>query len=178
MGGRVAMTDTEAWEVLAAAREVRLAGIVKERPILRTLHPAVHDGALWFHSSPAGETAELVGGRVVACAERIWARIPSWMRDPLRACPATTYYTSVQVEGVLEEVDDPRLRAAALQVMMEHLQPEGRHVPITADDPLYRGPLRGLSIARLVPDRISASGRSSRGSGAAVTRTISRRSRK
>ncbi len=156
MGGRVAMTDAEAWEILAAAREVKVAGVAGGRPILRTLHPVVHDGALWFHASPAGETAGLVGGPVVACAERIWARIPSWMRDPQRACPATTYYTSVQVEGVLEAVTDPHARAAALQAMMEHLQPEGRHVPITADDPLYKGPVRGLAVAKLVPIRISA----------------------
>lgn len=133
-----------------------MAGTSGGRPILRTLHPVVHDGALWFHSSPSGDTATLVGQPVVVCAERIWARVPSWMRDPKRACPATTYYTSVQVEGVLEAVADPRARAAALQAMMEHLQPEGGHVPITANDPLYRGPVRGLSIARLVPERISA----------------------
>jgi len=156
MGGRVTMSDAEAWRILAATREVRVAGIVRDRPVLRTLHPAIHESALWFHASPDGETAELVGGRIVACAERIWARIPSWMRDAQRACPATTWYTSVQVEGVLEPVSDPAARAAALQAMMERLQPEGRHVPITADHPLYRGPVRGLAIARLVPDRISA----------------------
>ena len=76
------------------------------------------------------------------------------MRDSRRACPATTYYTSVQLEGVLEPVADPHARAAALQALMEKMQPEGRHVPITAGDPLYKGPVAKLAICRLVPERM------------------------
>jgi GNAT superfamily N-acetyltransferase/nitroimidazol reductase NimA-like FMN-containing flavoprotein (pyridoxamine 5'-phosphate oxidase superfamily) len=148
------MAEAEAWDFLGRAPEVRVAGMVDGHPVLRTMHAVAHDGALWFHASPAGETATLAGTRVVVAAETIVARIPSWMRDQVRACPATTYYASVQVEGVLAPVDAPAARAAALQALMEKMQPEGRHVPITAHDPLYRGPVAKLAICRLVPERM------------------------
>jgi GNAT superfamily N-acetyltransferase len=82
-------------------------------------------------------------------AHEVVARIPSWMRDPARACPTTTYYRSVIARGSLRSVEDPEARAAALQRMMEERQPEGRHVPISAADPLYAAAVRGLGVWRV-----------------------------
>jgi GNAT superfamily N-acetyltransferase/nitroimidazol reductase NimA-like FMN-containing flavoprotein (pyridoxamine 5'-phosphate oxidase superfamily) len=120
------------------------------------MHAVVHDGALWLHGSPENTLADLAGTRVVAEAEEIVARIPSWMRDPQKACPATTYYRSAWVHGTLVPVDDARAKAAMLQHLMEVQQPEGRHLPIDADHPLYRAPVRGLGVWRIDPDSVSA----------------------
>jgi len=60
----------------------------------------------------------------------------------------------VQEHGVLEAEESPEERAAVLQRLMEKLQPEGGHLPIAADDPVYGQELKALLIFRLRPERI------------------------
>ena len=95
-----------------------------------------------------------------AVAEELVAHLPSWMSDPVRACPATTLFRSVQVHGTLLAVEDLALKARALEALMQRWQPEGRYHPIDAADPLYRGELEGL-IARL-ERRLAAAGQMSK----------------
>src|SRR4051812_10447077 len=69
-------------------------------PILRVVHGVVDGDALYFHGAPAGEKMEALGREAVISVEEVVAEIPSWFADPERACPATTYYESVQLHGV------------------------------------------------------------------------------
>ena len=130
------------------------------KPHILVVHPVVvPDGAggelVAFHGAPAGQKMEGLGRQAVASAHETIAEIPSWFLDPERACPATTYYVSVQVEGVLEEVTEPALKARVLQALMEKFQPEGRHVPVTADDPRYAKAVRGLLVAAIRIDALT-----------------------
>ncbi|HSO39436.1 MAG TPA: pyridoxamine 5'-phosphate oxidase family protein, partial [Labilithrix sp.] len=101
-------SEEEGRALLARARAVQLAMVTEAgAPLLRTFDAVVDDGFLAFHGAPAGEKMEGVGRPVVAGASETVASIPSYFVDPERACPATTYYVSVQAEGVLEQVDDP-----------------------------------------------------------------------
>ncbi|MBE7449512.1 MAG: GNAT family N-acetyltransferase [Kofleriaceae bacterium] len=124
-------------------------------PLLRTLHGVIVDGWLAFHSAPRGEKTAVVGRPAVAMAEELVATVPSTFFDPEKACPATTYYRSAQVHGTVEELVDPAARARALQALMEKLQPEGGHVPITAAHPHYRAAVRGLLVAGLRLERVA-----------------------
>lgn len=143
-----AMTAGQARQFLTEAAVFRLAGIGNDgQPVLKTLHGVVVGDWLCFHSSPKGEKTSLLGQPVVACAEEGLARIPSYFLDPERACPATTLFRSVQVHGLLTELTDPEVKAAALQALMQKLQPEGWHVDITAKNPLYAAQVRGLLVA-------------------------------
>ncbi len=72
--------------------------------------------------------------------------IPSYFTDPEKACPATTFFRSVQVHGTLERIDDPYVKADALQRIMQRYQPEGGHVPIHFDTPLYQNAVRGVLV--------------------------------
>jgi len=81
--------------------------------------------------------------------------VPSTFFDREKACPATTYYRSVQVHGVIEEITDPPQKARVLQALMEKLQPEGGFVPITADHPHYKGPVNGLLVAGVRLEQIT-----------------------
>lgn len=117
------------------------------RPLLRAVHPVLDGDLLAFHGAPAGEKMEGIGRPAVVAAHEVVAEIPSWFLDPERACPATTYYVSAQIEGALELVDDPVVKARVLQALMTKYQPEGRHVPVTAGDPLYAKAVRGLLVA-------------------------------
>lgn len=149
------MAPTAAVELLAAAPVVHLAA-TNERgePVLRTLHAVVLGGAIYFHGAPVGEKAEAIGRAAVIAAEEVVATIPSHVFDPERACPATTYYRSAQAHGVLEGVEDVGVKARVLQALMEKHQPDGGYRPITADDPLYRGAVRGIGVVRMGLGRV------------------------
>ncbi len=150
-----AMSRAHALEFLAAQPIVRLAGVTRDgEPVLRTLNAVVHDGWLAFHSSPKGEKTDLLGTKVVACADETVVTMPSTFLDPERACSATALYRSVQVHGVLAAIEDPHAKAAVLQALMEHLQPEGGHVPVDAQHPHYRAAVKGVLIAGIRLDRV------------------------
>jgi GNAT superfamily N-acetyltransferase/nitroimidazol reductase NimA-like FMN-containing flavoprotein (pyridoxamine 5'-phosphate oxidase superfamily) len=114
--------------------------------VLRTLNAAVTDDWLLFHGSLAGEKAQCIGRAAVVQAEQVVATIPSYFTDPEKACPATTFFRSVQVHGTLERIDDPHVKADALQRIMQRYQPEGGHVPISFDTPMYQNAVRGVLV--------------------------------
>ncbi len=153
------MPDADALALLARVPVVHLATTAPDgRPILRAVHGVVVDGALVFHGAPAGEKMEGLGRPAVVSAEEVVAEIPSWFLDAERACPATTYYRSVQIHGVLEQVVETRDKAAALAALMAKYQPEGGHAPIDVAHPdyerLYRKEVDGLLVARVRPERV------------------------
>ncbi len=149
------MKEAEAISFLADARltHVALVGPSGE-PILRTYNAVWALGAVAFHAAPAGEKMEGLGRPAVASVEEVVASIPSYFLDPERACPATTLYRSVQVHGVLEEVTDVAEKARVLSAIMAKYQPEGGHVPISAEHPLYAKVVAGLLVARIVPRQL------------------------
>lgn len=150
-----AMSAADAHAFLAAQPAFHLASTTPDgAPVLRTLHGVIVDGWLAFHSAPKGEKTSVLGRPAVASCEDTVAVVPSTFFDPVRACPATTYYRSVQVHGTVEAIDDPPLKARALQALMDKLQPPGGYVPITHDDPLYRAAVNGLLVAGLRLDRV------------------------
>ena len=116
-------------------------------PVLRTVNAVVDEDMIAFHGAPAGEKLATLGRPVVIGAEDHVAQIPSYFMDPERACPATTYFRSVQVHGLLQRIDDPVRKARILSRLMAKHQPEGRHVPITADHPLYQKELAAILVA-------------------------------
>jgi nitroimidazol reductase NimA-like FMN-containing flavoprotein (pyridoxamine 5'-phosphate oxidase superfamily)/GNAT superfamily N-acetyltransferase len=142
-----AMSEAQARQFLQQAEVLHLALTRPDgAPVLRTLNAAVTDDWLLFHGSLAGEKAQCIGRPAVVQAEQIVATIPSYFTDPEKACPATTFFRSVQVHGMLERIDDPHVKADALQRIMQRYQPEGGHVPIHFDTPLYQNAVRGVLV--------------------------------
>lgn len=144
----------EAMALLEQVPAVHVAGVGPEGPVLRTLHHALSDGLIVFHGADRGGKLDLIG-EVVLQGEVALARIPSWMTDPERACPATTWFRSVQVRGTCARLEDPGARARALQALMERLQPEGGYVPITAEDPRYARTVASLAILAVTPREVT-----------------------
>ena len=141
------MPQAQALAFLKQAEAVHLAFTRPDgAPVLRTLNAAVTDDWLLFHGAPNGEKAQCVGRAAVAQAEQIVATIPSYFTDPEKACPATTFFRSVQVHGILERIEDPYVKADALQLIMQRYQPEGGHAPIHFDTPLYQNAVRGVLV--------------------------------
>ena len=140
--------QAEGVELLAAAPYVHIATTTDDgAPVLRTVNAVVDDDMVAFHGAPAGEKLATVGRAAVIAAEEHVAQIPSYFMDPERACPATTFYRSVQVHGAIERIDDPVRKARILGRLMAKHQPEGRHVPISADHPLYQKELAAIFVA-------------------------------
>ncbi len=140
-------TQADAVALFERVPFVHLAGVGPGgRPILRTLHAVVVGESLVFHAATVGEKRTLVGTPVVVTAEELVANIPSHAFDPIRACPATTYYRAAEVHGTLEDIEDLEFKAVAMQALMQRFQPEGGHAPIDANSDLYRAALRGISI--------------------------------
>ena len=141
------MTQAQALGFLREAAVLHLAFTRPDgSPVLRTLNAVVTDDRLFFHGAPAGEKARCIGRPIVVQAEEIVATVPSYFSDPEKACPATTFFRSVQVHGTLERIEDPSVKADALQRLMQRYQPEGGHVPISFDTPLYQNAVRGVLV--------------------------------
>lgn len=133
--------------LLKRAEVIHLAGVLDDGvPVLRPLHGAWVGDRLFFHGSPHGEKLGLVGRPVQLGAHEILAEVPSYATDPARACPATTWFLSAMGRGVVREVHEPGLKAAALEALMRRFQPEGGYTPITADDPLYARAVASIGI--------------------------------
>jgi GNAT superfamily N-acetyltransferase/nitroimidazol reductase NimA-like FMN-containing flavoprotein (pyridoxamine 5'-phosphate oxidase superfamily) len=126
------------YEILAQAEVVYLAAHTTSGAlVLRALNAVVVDDWLLFHSSHAGEKTELLGEALVS-AHRVIAEIPSYFVDPELACPATTYYESVEARGQLVLVQDPTLKDAMLMALMRKYQPEGGFRKIDSSTELYK----------------------------------------
>ncbi|RYZ07718.1 MAG: GNAT family N-acetyltransferase [Myxococcales bacterium] len=142
-----AMTRAAALKFLRESEVLHLALTRPDgSPVLRSLNAAVSDDWLFVHGSPSGEKAQCVGRPAVVQAEEIIATIPSYFTDPEKACPATTFFRSVQVHGTLERITDPHVKAEALQLIMQRYQPEGGHAPISFDSPIYQNAIRGILV--------------------------------
>ncbi len=105
-----------------------------------------------FHGALAGEKYELMRARPRAGFTMVkeYSFIPSYWSAPDHACPATHFFKSVEIDGVAEVVEDPSLKARALQALMLKMQPEGGHVPIDHELPMYRGSLARVGVFRVV----------------------------
>jgi nitroimidazol reductase NimA-like FMN-containing flavoprotein (pyridoxamine 5'-phosphate oxidase superfamily)/GNAT superfamily N-acetyltransferase len=147
---------TSAWELLQSAQVVHLASTTPEGyPVLRVLNARVLDGWVLFHGAHVGEKAWCLDRPAVVSVHDAVASVPSYFIDETLACPATTYYRSVQAHGTLKDICDPSHKARALQAFMEHQQPEGGHLPIDASDPNYAKSLRSVRVFGLEVERIT-----------------------
>jgi nitroimidazol reductase NimA-like FMN-containing flavoprotein (pyridoxamine 5'-phosphate oxidase superfamily)/predicted N-acetyltransferase YhbS len=142
-----ANTRDNALNFLSQAQVVRLCTTTPEgAPVMRTLNAVIDGEHLLFHGAKAGEKALCIGRAAVASADETIATIPSYFLDPERACPATTFFESVQVHGTLERIDDPEKKARMLSSLMEKYQPEGGYRPIEARSETYQGAVRGVLV--------------------------------
>lgn len=142
-----ASSEDDAWDLLRNARAYQLAFCAPDgRPILRTMDGVVVGDWLLFHGAFAGEKTEGFGSACVASAYEVVALIPSHFVDPVKACPATTYYRSVQVKGQLCDVTDETLKRNMLQGLMEKSQPEGGYVSLFEPGELYKKDLRATRV--------------------------------
>ncbi|MBB3113657.1 hypothetical protein FHS18_005770 [Paenibacillus phyllosphaerae] len=120
-------------------------------PAITPLNFAYVNQAIYFHGSRVGEKMRSIREQrsVTFAVAKEFAVIPSYFSDPLLACPATSYFKSVRIDGQAVVVDDPNEKALALEGLMQKLQPEGGYKTIDANDPDYVSRLKGVAVVRI-----------------------------
>lgn len=139
-----------ALEVLDSARIGHLAGLDDlGLPVVLPFNFVRVGEQVVMHGSPRGFLAKRIGQQVRFLAYDRVTWIPSTWRHPELACPATTFYRSVLLTGLLGETTELEQKGRFLQKFMERYQPEGGYRPIEAEHPLYKGPLSALTVLHL-----------------------------
>lgn len=117
-----------------------------------------HAGAVYFHGSKIGEKMSGLAQdpRAEFVVYEAHAFIPSYFSDPVMACPATIYFRSARLRGIVDQVEDAAEKAEALGALMKNMQPEGGHAPIDPRNPKYASQLKGVAVLRLDPESVSA----------------------
>jgi nitroimidazol reductase NimA-like FMN-containing flavoprotein (pyridoxamine 5'-phosphate oxidase superfamily) len=120
-------------------------------PGLVALNFARIEDTIYFRGAPDGEKMRSLqrDPRVTFMVADGFSLVPSYFRDPERACPATQYYKAVVVHGSARIVNAREEKASALQAIMEKLQPEGGYRPITASDRFYRKSIDTTAVVAL-----------------------------
>jgi nitroimidazol reductase NimA-like FMN-containing flavoprotein (pyridoxamine 5'-phosphate oxidase superfamily)/N-acetylglutamate synthase-like GNAT family acetyltransferase len=148
---RAEFADSEratAWEVLDEARYAQVATVAPDgTPEVRPLNYARVEETLYLHCAEKGSLAARGATLAVLSAVDTAVWLPSYWRHPEMACPATTWYRSVQVRGRLRPVVEVEEKAVALAAFLRRYQPEGGHLPL--DEARYVAPLRALCVLAL-----------------------------
>lgn len=152
------MRNTKLQMTAAAAHrflgQVPTLTIATDEPMQRVIHPVLLGDILYFHGGSTGEKQQMLNRDAVGSAFEVMAEIPSWFIDPERACPATTFYRSVQIWGHLTDVEDLDIKTQVMAALMARFQPEGRYAPIDPDDRRYRKALTTLSVTQMSLERV------------------------
>ena len=150
-----ALTAAESHQLLTQSLWANVAMLNEHgQPQLKTMHVVWLDGVAYMHGSPKGERARSPEGAVQLQVEDVVASIPSYFTHPERACPATTFYRSVQVRGHLARVHDVERKAQVLGALMTHNQPEGGYRPIDHADRMYKNAIEQLDVLSITPTEV------------------------
>lgn len=139
-------------ELVRSSRLARLVTVGDDGMPHLGLFPFAHDDAgfeLHLHRSDEQIADLRRRPRCVLEVDEVLGTIPSHWIDPDNAVFATAYHKTAVFECAATLHDDPDAIAAQQARLMQRYQPEARHRPLRADDPMYTGMLRLLVGARL-----------------------------
>jgi nitroimidazol reductase NimA-like FMN-containing flavoprotein (pyridoxamine 5'-phosphate oxidase superfamily) len=126
-----------------------------DKPYSLPINFARIDKLLYFHGSKKGRKIDILLHNSFASfsALKAYSLIDSDFssRDGL-ACPATQFFKSIIIDGVIEFVDDYDEKVSALSALMSKLQPKGGYKPL--NDELYKKRIDATTIYKLIPDEI------------------------
>ena len=161
MPQRFDLTDNEVLvaNTLLTDTEVGILSVVTTEGYPRAIpvNFVAHDFDIYIHGAGSGEKYDLLSkSPQVSFAVYIpYSMILSEWRSPKYACGATQYYMSLNMYGRGEVVDDIKLKADALQWLMEKHEPNAEFVPIKQDEPIYRDVLKKTQIFKVTPEQMT-----------------------
>lgn len=127
-------------------------------PVVLPVNFVCLGGDVVFHGSPDGGKMRALArdDRVTFTVAAAYSLIPSHFGGPSDACGASQYFVSVVIRGRARVVEDAVEKGAALNALMEKLQPEGGYRRISAEDPGYRASLDETAAVRIAVESMSA----------------------
>ncbi|MEC4272022.1 pyridoxamine 5'-phosphate oxidase family protein [Adlercreutzia sp. R25] len=137
------------WDVLKTCPFAVLSMIGEDGgPYAIPVSPAVHDGAIYFHSAKHGEKSKLLRANPAVCLTAV--------RDvvPLPEEYATEY-ASAAVRGTVAEVTDEAEQIAGLRAIVEHYAPSNLDYFSTA----IAEELKRTLVWKIVPEKLTAKAR-------------------
>jgi len=69
------------------------------------------------------------------------------------ACPATQFFKSVSIEGIIEMVESREEKVVMFEALMTKLQPKGGYKPF--DEEIYDKALKATAVYKLLPSTVS-----------------------
>ncbi|MBL3519024.1 pyridoxamine 5'-phosphate oxidase family protein [Arcobacter lanthieri] len=144
-------------EVLEACEYGTLSLINNGKPYCIALNFVYFQGSIYFHGSNEGKKIDTIkenpnGSFLVV---QPYSTIPSYFFDTVAACPATQFFASVLLEGMLSFVDNGDEKAKVLNALMKKLQKDGGYEEIAYDKAMYTKMLDKVTVIRLKPQNIS-----------------------
>lgn len=130
-----------------------LSLIADGKPYGVALNFVWHDGKVCFHGAKEGRKVEAISQHSTASflAVESLSLIPSYFSDTKSACPATHYFASVHIEGVISMIEDATKKSEILGALMRKLQPDGGYQVITPENPIYTKMLDKTGVFVLDP---------------------------
>ena len=110
-------------------------------------------GKIYFHSALSGKKVKSLklNPKVHFSLVEPLSLIPSFFTDVTKSCNATQFFLSLNLEGVICFVEDPKVKIEVLTKMMQNLQKERYYPEITEKQ------VKALTLMELDPqDQITA----------------------
>lgn len=116
-----------------------------------------HGGAVCFHGAKEGRKAGAIARNPKASFSVVkpYSLIPSYFSNTRVACPATQFFASAHIAGIVEVVEDADEKCAILTAIMQKLQPDGGYEAIDATNPIYTKMIAQTAVWKLVPSYTS-----------------------
>jgi len=144
-------------EMLDSAEYGTLAICVEDKPYSLPINFVEIDGNIYFHGAKRGRKIDIlrknqfVSFSVVEPLSMIDSNFSS--KDGL-ACPATQFFKSIIIDGVIEFIEKYDEKVNMLSTMMKKLQKEGGYRPLSEE--VYKKAINATLIYKLVPNQIKA----------------------
>jgi len=144
-------------ETLDKAEYGTLAICVEDKPYSLPINFVEIDGNIYFHGAKRGRKIDILRKNkfasfsVVEPLSMIDSNFSS--KDGL-ACPATQFFKSIIIDGVIEFVEEYDEKVNMLSTMMKKLQKEGGYRPLSEE--VYKKAIDATLIYKLVPNDIKA----------------------
>ncbi|KFL33165.1 MULTISPECIES: pyridoxamine 5'-phosphate oxidase family protein [unclassified Sulfurospirillum] len=152
------VNDTNRIEELFAECEYGTLCLMDEQePYGVPLNFVWYEKSLCFHGSKEGRKMELIAKnpRASFSVVKPLSLIPSYFSNTRSASPATQFFISAHITGLIEIVSNADLKCLMLTALMQKLQPEGGYDAIEATNPIYTKMIEQTGLLRLNPESIS-----------------------
>jgi hypothetical protein len=142
--------------VLDNAEYGTLAVCANNRPYAVPINFVRVGETLYFHGAQKNKKMQILANNPYASFSVVenYALIDSdFSSTDGLACPATQFFKSVSIDGVIEMVESRAEKAQALEALMQKLQPKGGYKPFS--DEVYEKALKSTAVYRLVPESMT-----------------------